>query len=112
MPNWKEGDRVRIIVRPVTDEDRKKNRYYDHMGGLVGTIQNVYGMDEVAVKIDLSALSEVSLDVHSIAVQRMRDKFLSQTGEEQKKQLTPEELNFGAHYMLLVRNEDLEKETA
>ena len=42
MSTWKEGDRVRIKTRPVTEEDRKTNRYFDHMAGLVGTVQNIY----------------------------------------------------------------------
>lgn len=108
MPSWKEGDRVRVVTRPVTEEDRKKNRYYDHMAGLTGIVQNVYGADEIAVKIDNESLTEVSGAVHKQSVVRMREKFLGAISEEQKKQLTPEELNFSAHYMLLVRSEDLE----
>lgn len=107
MATWKEGDRVKIVERPVTDEDRKKFRYYEHMAGLIGTVQNVYGPDEIAVKIDPESLTEVSAEVHKTSTQRMREKFLRDTSEEQKKQLTPEELNFSAHYMLLVRAEDL-----
>jgi ribosomal protein L21E len=112
MPSWKEGDRVRVVSRPVTDEDRKKNRYFEHMAGLTGTVQNVYGVEEIAVKIDISSVSNVSRQVHKTAVDRMREKFLSNISEEQKKQLTPEELNFSAHYMLLVRGEDLQAEQA
>lgn len=111
MPNWKEGDRVRVVSRPVTDEDRKKNRYYEHMAGLVGTVQNVYGPEQIAVKVDLSGLSEVSRQVHTVAVERMRERFLEKVSEEQKKQLTAEELNFNAHYMLLVQADDLEAAT-
>ncbi|MBX3120154.1 MAG: hypothetical protein KF784_13900 [Fimbriimonadaceae bacterium] len=104
-----EGDKVRIVTRAVTEEDRKSNRYYDHMGGLTGTVQNVYGADEVAVMVDLDSLSEVSRNVHTVANERMREKFLGSVSEEQKKLLTDEELNFMAHYMLLVRQADLEK---
>jgi len=107
MLKWKEGDRVKIVERPVTEEDRKKNRYFEHMAGLFGTVQNVYGPDEIAVKIDLESLTDVSAEIHRKSNQRMREKFLKDTSEEQKKQLTPEELNFNAHYMLLVRAEDL-----
>lgn len=107
MPKWKEGDRVKIVERPVTDEDRKKNRYYEHMAGLIGTVQNVYGPEEIAIKVDPESLTSVSAQVHKTSTQRMREKFLKETSEEQKKQLTPEEMNFNAHYMLLVRAEDL-----
>ena len=58
MPNWKEGDRVKIVTRAVTETDRKTNVYFDHMAGLVGTVQNVYGPTEIAVKVDLDSLSD------------------------------------------------------
>lgn len=110
MAKWKEGDRVKIVTRPVTDEDRKKNRYYEHMAGLVGTVQNVYGPEEIAVKIDPTSLTEVSSGVHRESMTRLREKFAKDTSEEQKKQLSAEEMNFNTHYMLLVREDDLEKE--
>ena len=109
MANWKEGDRVRILKRTVTEEDRKKHRYYEHMVGLVGTVENVYGKDEIAVKIDQDSLSDVTRAVHKEATKRMRTKFLENVSEEQKKQLTTEELNFDANYVLLVQSSDLEK---
>lgn len=108
MPSWKEGDRVRVVSRPATADDRKSGRYFEHMAGLVGTVQAVYSPDEVAVKVDPECLGEVTADVHSKAVQRMRDKFLSSIGDEQKKTLTKEELAFTAHFVLLVRERDLE----
>lgn len=108
MPNWKEGERVRIVDRPVTDEDRKKNRYFDHMANLTGTIQNLYSAEEIAVRVDPDAMSSVTASVHGQAVRRMREKFISSVSEEQRKQLTNEELNFDAHYVLLVRAADIE----
>ena len=41
MSTWKDGDRVKIVNRPVVDEDRRKGQYYDHMADLTGTVQNV-----------------------------------------------------------------------
>lgn len=79
------------------------------MAGLIGTIQNVYADNEIAVKIDLDCLSAVTRKVHKTANDRMREKFISSVGEEQKKSLTTEELNFVANYVLLVRGSDLEK---
>jgi len=38
----------------------------------------------------------------------MRDKFLANVSEEQKKQLSKEELEFGANYVVLVQKSDLE----
>lgn len=111
MPtNWKEGDRVRVVSRPVTEEDRKKNRYFEHMAELSGTIQTIYSSEEIAVRIDPAAMTPVTRDVHKTSVTRMREKFISSVSEEQRKQLTPEEQNFDAHYVLLVRSADLEKD--
>ncbi|MBC8064212.1 MAG: hypothetical protein H7Y17_05235 [Chlorobia bacterium] len=109
MPNWKEGDRVRVITRPVTEEDRKSNRYYDHMGGLVGIVQNVYNEAEIAIKIEPEFMTPVTAGVQKEATMRMREKFLSNISEEQKKQLNKEELEFDAHYVQLVQTKDLEK---
>lgn len=106
---YKEGDHVRVINRPVTNEDRMTNSYFEHMAGLTGTVQNIYGPNEIAVKVDVDSLSKITNDVHKESVRRMREKFLNSVSEEQKKQLTPEELNFNAHYMMLVRAVDLEK---
>jgi hypothetical protein len=110
MANWKEGDRVRVVLRKVTDDDRKKNRYFDHMAGLSGVVQNVYVDDEIAVKVDLTSLGQVTKDVHKESMNRMRQKFSASIGEEQKKELTKEEMEFVPHYMLLVASADLEKE--
>ena len=109
MPNWKEGDRVKIVTRQVTEADRKNNAYFDHMAGLTGTVQNVYAGDEIAIKVDEAALSNISRDVHDHATKYMRKKFAENSTEEMRKQLTPEELNFSAHYVLLVQGADLEK---
>lgn len=109
MPTWKEGDRVRVITRNVTEEDRKKNRYFSHMAGLVGTVQNVYSEDEIGIEVDPKTLSKVSADVHRIATERMRTKFMDNVSEEQKKSLTKEELEFDTHFVILARGSDLEK---
>jgi len=108
MPNWKEGQRVRVIERPVTEEDRKGSRYFSHMGGLSGTIQNIYSNDEIAIVVDRDTMSKVTLDVHNTSTRRMREKFLGSLADEQKKTLTQEELNFDANYVLLVRGADIE----
>lgn len=108
MPNWKEGERVQIVERPVTEDDRKSNRYFNHMAGLKGTIQNIYSNDEIAVKIDPDTMSKITTTVHETSTKRMRQKFLNNIPEEQKKTLTSEELNFGANYVLLVRSDDLQ----
>ncbi len=107
--SFKEGDRIRIKSRAVTEDDRKTNRYFEHMGGLTGTVQNVYANNEHAVRIDDSSLSKKTQSVHKEATQRMRAKLLDGLSEVQKKELTKEELEFDVHFMLLVHGEDMEK---
>ena len=109
MPNWKEGDKVRVVTRTVTEEDRTTHRYYEHMAGLVGLVQNTYSADEIAVKIDLGGLSKVTAEVHKESAKRMREKFAGSVSEEQRKQLTADELNFTPHYVLMCRSADLER---
>ena len=108
MLKWKEGDQVRVISREVTEEDRKKNRYFEHMSGLSGTVQNVYSDAEIAVRVDSSSMSKITREVHTMATQRMKDKFLDGLPQEQKRNLTEEELDFKAQYVLLVQATDLE----
>lgn len=108
MATWKEGDRVRIVRRTVTDEDRKKRNYYEHMADLVGTVQQVYSPDEVSVRVDPQSMNEVTTDVVKSATLRMRDRFTKEISEEQRKQFSKEELEFNANYVLLVRSADLE----
>jgi hypothetical protein len=107
MAALKEGDSVRIVTREVSDEDRKKNRYFSHMAGMEGTVQNLYD-EEVAVRVNIASLSSVTKDVHQQATLRMRERFVSNISEEQKKALTKEELDFDVHYVLLVNKNDIE----
>jgi ribosomal protein L21E len=107
MANWKEGDHVKVVSRTVTEEDRKKNRYFEHMSGLTGTVQNVYSESEIAVRVDPESMSKITKDVHKIATERMRSRFLDDSSEAVKKSLSPEELEFNAHYVLLVQSSDL-----
>lgn len=107
--DFKEGDRVRIVSRAVVESDELTQMYYSHMGGLVGTVGNVYSKKEISVNIDLDALQGVTADVHTIATKRMRDTFKKNSSEEQKKSLTKEELAFTPNYVLLVAAADLEK---
>lgn len=100
---------MRVVVRNVTEDDRKKSRYFDHMGGLTGTVQNIYADDEIAIKVDQESLSKISEDVHKESTKRMQQRFSREISEEQKKQLTKEELDFQPHYVMLVHAADLEK---
>ncbi len=109
MARFKEGDRVKITVRDSNDQDRKINMFFQHMVGLTGTVQNYYNAKEIAVKVDLDKLPDVQKKVHDEATRRLRAKFVDSVGEEQRKSLTKEELEFTPHYMLLLSETDLEK---
>lgn len=104
----KEGARAKIVVRPVTPEDRKSAAYFEHMAGLTGTIGNVYSDGRSTLVVDEDSLSEITRSVHKEAVRRMREKFLDNLSEEGKKQLTKEELEFNAHFVHLLNDSDLE----
>ena len=78
------------------------------MSGLIGVVQSVYSEKEVAVKVEPNSMSTVTADVHQIATDRMRAKFVGSVSEEQKKVLTKEEMNFDVNYVLLVQSSDLE----
>lgn len=107
MPQWKEGDRVRVVARKVTEDDRKTSRYFEHMAGLVGDVQNVYA-DGIALKVDLDSLSDTARGVHAAATDRMRKRFTNELSEDARKQLTKEEMEFVPHYVVLVQPADLE----
>lgn len=109
MAKVKEGDRVRVVTRELTEQDKKVYGFFDHMQGLTGTVENVYSNNEVAVKVELGVLPKIPADVHKEATKRMRERFSDNVGEEARKSLSKEELEFVPHYMLLVRSEDLEK---
>jgi len=109
MARFKEGDKVKVTNRPASIEDSAVTYYYDHMGGLTGTIENYYNDQEIAVKIDVDTLPDVARRVHKDATKRMRQKFEDSISNEQKNQLSTEELKFTPHYVLLVRQEDIEK---
>lgn len=105
----KEGDRVRIVTRPVTAEDRKNQSYYAHMAGLEGTVQNIYAKQEIAVRVDPQVMVDPTKRIHGEATKRMRERFVSEVGEAARSQLTDEEIKFPVNYMMLVRETDLEK---
>lgn len=109
MAKVKEGDRVRVVKRAVSEQDKKVYGFFEHMQGLTGVVENIYSPNEVTVKVDLDCLPKVPADVHKEATRRMRERFAENVGEEARKQLTKEELEFTPHYVLLVRSDDLDK---
>lgn len=79
------------------------------MSNLTGTVSNAYDNELYAIRIDQATVPTVSAEVHKRAVERMRKKFFDSVGEEAKKGLTKEELDFEANFMQLVHGKDLEK---
>ena len=109
MAKIKEGDRVKIATRKITQQDRSVYKFFEHMHGLTGTVANVYGNEEIAVNIDIDALENVPKDVHHVATKRMQKAFRDNSTENQRKLLEQDEMKFVPNYVLLVREADLEK---
>lgn len=105
----KEGERVRIVTREVTADDRKEGRYYAHMGGNVGVIQRIFSEEEVVIVVDAETVAEPAKSVMEAATKRLNQKFAENATEEAKSKLTPEELKFPVNYVVLVQSSDLEK---
>lgn len=104
-----EGDRVRVKTRDASADDRKTGRYFPHMAGLTGSIENAYEGDQFAVKVDQETMTPASAEVHKVASERMRAKSAEGMSEEAKKHFTKEELDFEVHYVLLLDGADLER---
>ena len=108
MAKVKEGDQVRVTGSKGS-ADNLSEKLFPHLIGREGVVSNHYNTDEVAVQVDLESLTPAMREVHQEATNRLRAKFLENVGEEAKKQLTKEELEFTPHYVLLVSEADLEK---
>ncbi len=105
----KEGDKVRIVTRDVTADDKKNSVYYSHMAGLTGKVENIFSPTEIAVNIDRDALKDEARKVHFEAEKRMWSKFWNDQSEASKAMFEDDEKIFKANYVLLVREQDLEK---
>lgn len=108
MAKWKQGDRVKVVSRTVTEEDRKNNTYFEHMAGLIGKVEYLYDHGLVSVKVEPASLSKVSTEVHKEASIRMRGRLNEAVSEEGRKMLTSDELNFPVNFNILVSGDDLE----
>ncbi len=109
MSTVKEGDRVRIVAREATDEDFKSGMYYGHYAGMTGTVQKVYGKDEVAIEVEHDSLAKEIRKRHDEVRDQMKTKWLDGLSEEGRSKLTEREKDFNLRYMVLVRMADLEK---
>ncbi len=109
MPTWKPGDRVKIKERKASPEEVEGGVYVPHYANLTGTVEAVYGKDEIAVRIDPEAFTPLLADVYKEATRRMRAKFFGHLSEEQRKRLTADEKNFLTNFVILVKSSDLVK---
>lgn len=109
MATVKEGDKVRVVTRPITEQDRSVYKFFDHMHGLEGVVAAVYNKEEVAVNVDLDQLQGVPKEIHGVATKRMQESFKEASTENQRKLLDKDEMKFTPNYVLLVREADLEK---
>jgi len=108
MASVKDGDRVRIAAREATDEDFKSEMYFTHYGGLMGTVQKVYGKGEVAVSIEPESLTREVRKRHEDVRDQMKTKWLEGLSEEGRSKLTEREKDFVLRYVVLVSADDLE----
>jgi ribosomal protein L21E len=109
MPNFKAGDRVRIVSRDQTDADVKSGLYFVHYAGLTGTVLKVYGTQEVSVEIEIESLSRDIRKRHEDVRNQMKTKWLDGLSEEGRSKLTEREKDFLLRYVVLVTMADLEK---
>ena len=104
---YAEGQRVEIAPRKATADDVKSGLYYEHFGGLTGTVQKLYPTGEVAIEIEQTALDETVANRHLDVQQGMKDKWLNGLSEEAKSRLTEQERDFQLRYTVLVHEKDL-----
>ncbi len=104
---FKEGDRVRIVDRAMSDEDIKSQLFYDHYRGLTGKVQKVYQTDEIAVEIEHDALLETVAVRHMEVKEQMKTKWMNGLSEEAKGRLSDAEKDFQLRYTVLVMAKDL-----
>jgi ribosomal protein L21E len=109
MPNFNDGDRVRIVSREQSEEDARAQMYYSYFGGLTGTIQKAYSKAEVAVEVDPESLTKEIRKRHEDVRDQMKTKWLEGLSEEGRSKLTEREKDFNLRFVILVAMADLEK---
>ncbi len=105
---FKAGDRVKIVRREVTAEDRKEHTYYSHLADLEGEVQAIYD-ERVVVKVDPTGIVDPMGGVYQVAKERLHRKFAENATEEIRSKLDSAELEFPINAVVLVRMADLVK---
>ena len=102
-----EGDRVRVVDRPVTAADTKNNLFYPHFVNLTGTVSKIYSTQEAAIDIELDSMPEGVSRRHMDFQENWKNRWLDGLSEEGRNRLSPQERDFKLRYTILVSVEDL-----
>ncbi len=104
----KEGDRVVVSNREVTDDDVKSGLFYNHYRGLTGLVQKVYeNVGEMAITIDDASLAESVRTRHYEVRDAMKQKWLDGLSEEQRSRLSDVEKDFNLRYSIVIAISDV-----
>lgn len=106
-PTFKPGDRVRVVDRPATAQERKERKFFDHFRNLRGTVQRVYEDGEVCLEVDRGSLPEPIRRRQEAVEAGMRERWLNGLSEEARRRLTEEEKRFSLRYSIIVSASDL-----
>jgi ribosomal protein L21E len=105
---FKEGDRVVINTREITEDDVKSGLYYAHYRGLTGVVQKVYDtVEEMVITVDDGSLSDSVRTRHYEVRDAMKQKWLDGLSEEAKGRLSEAERDFRLRYSVLVAISDV-----
>lgn len=108
MPQWKTGDRVRVLAREQTAADVKENTYFRHLAGLEGTVTKIYSPEEVCVAIDRESLPEENATRHAEIEAHLQERWLDSISQEARANLSEEERRFNLNYTIVIASRDLE----
>ncbi|MBI3947310.1 MAG: hypothetical protein HY321_15405 [Armatimonadetes bacterium] len=111
MARFKRGDRVAIVERETTTADRKSGRYYPHLSGLRGVVDQVYAEEEeVCVEVDLESLPPEFMRRHQRIEEQARQRWLESLSEQERRSLSSEQKALRLKYTVLVASGDLAPE--
>ena len=108
---FSDGDRVKIKKREQTAADIKSGLYYNHFGGLRGTILKTF-TTEASILVDRDTLPASVRERHEESEKNERQKYLDRLSEDARSKASAREKNFALHYSVLVGLADLETDTA
>ncbi len=108
MARFKEGDRVRVKARNVSEQEVLEGRYAPFMAGATGTILKIYDPKQIAVNLDIESLPEEVRQRHAEQQEAMHRRWLDSLSDEARNRLTDQEKAFHLNYVVLLAESDLE----